>query len=332
MTKALHTIVALVCFATVATRAQEPGVPLALQAVAGAIFQGCAGDSSATLHVNTGFYQTIPLSWIDSHGHGTLQGSETELYRTALFVSVNRSLGRHFSAGFCLPWYRTSIVYSGNAHAHGQYMVEKISEIRLYLDYHYAARSFRLVAESGTNIPVGNGLPSALHPAFPPGENGYWSIWIKAGLRMKAHANLDLYSLLSYDYNAPRSGAMVEGADALLYTSGAVSLLQATVDPGDRLGFAAGAVLMVPRYELSLGYGFLYKFQKTARSILPEITAMNPIEPLTLMPRSVLHSVHMGCFRTWHEFRAGVMVQAGVGGFNAWSEVLMSGLISYNIQ
>lgn len=332
MTKAIHTIIALVWYASVAAWAQEPGVPLALQAIAGGAGQRGTGDSVATVHVSTGFYQTLPPSWIDAAGHGTQQGEVQRLHRTAVFVSVNRPLGRHFSAGFCLPWYRTSVEYTGKAHPKGNYGVEKISEMRLYLDYHYAVGVFRLLAESGTNIPVGNGLPSALHPAFPPGENGYWSLWVKAGLRMKARSNLDLYALMSYDFTVARSGALLEGADAILFTSGAAALLQATIDPGDRVGFTTGAVLWMQRYELSLGYGFLYRYPKTAVNILPETGLTDATGYLTLMPRSVLHSVHSGCFRTWKDFRAGVMIQAGVGGFNSWSEVLMSGLISYNIQ
>lgn len=312
-------------------QAQEPGIPSALYSTAGASSVLTTADSLRQLQISAGFYQTTPLASFNTGGDWTQQGEASELNRTSVFIALRRTLDKHFTVGICVPWYKTTLLYHGTKHPPGKYRVEQISDIRLFITYHLKTGPFLLSSETGTNIPVGNGLGEALHPTFPPGENGYWTLWGKVSTWMKVNHRMAVYGMVSYDFIAPRSGALVEGSGALFLTDSALNVIQGTIHPGNRITLNAGIVHQFNNYEASLGYGFLYKYETQINNLIPDddqtINMVNNLIP----GRSLLHTVHSACFRNWKYIRGGFMIQMGVGGNRTWSEFLISGIISYNL-
>lgn len=310
---------------------QEPGIPSALYTIAGTGSVLVPADSLRKLQITTGFYQTIPLATFNSQGDWTQLGETSDLYRTSVFIALRRNLDKHFTVGICIPWYKTTLSYRGSKLPAGKYSVEQISDIRLLLAYHLKAGSFLFSSETGTNIPVGNGLGEAFHPAFPPGENGYWTIWGKISTWLKIDHRMAIYGMASYDFIAPRSGALVEGRGALFLTDSTLNVIQGTIHPGDRLSLNAGIVRQFNKYEASIGYGFLYKYGIRVSNLIPDDDqTINMVNNL-ISGRSLLHTVHSSCFRNWKHARGGLMIQMGVGGNKSWSEFLISGIISYNL-
>ncbi|HBZ67644.1 MAG TPA: hypothetical protein DEO70_12475 [Bacteroidales bacterium] len=316
--------------AIVSLQAQEPGIPSALYTTSGSVLS--MTDSMPPLQITAGFYHTIPLAQFNNQGDWTQQGDASDLYRTAIFFALRRSLDKHFTVGICVPWYRTSLTYHGTKHPPGNYGISQVSDIRLLLAYHFKTGRFLVSSEIGTNVPVGNGLGEALHPAFPPGENGYWTLWGKTTAWLKINGEMALYGMFSYDFITPRSGALVEGSGALLLSDSTTDVIQGTIHPGDRITLNAGIVRRFSNNEIFLGYGFLYKSSAFVNNLIPDDERTINLVNYSISHRSLLHTVHSGCFHNWKQMKGGFMIQMGVGGNGSWSEFLLSGIISYNLK
>lgn len=316
----------------VLSQAQEPGVPAVLHTLEGFSTDRLLSDSAAPVQISAGFFHTLSYTQFDKEGKWNDAGDKTDLSRSALFVSVKRSLGNHLAVGFCLPWYKTNLRYTGDLYTPGRFEVEQFSDIRLFIQFHFVTQRILFSAEGGTNIPVGNGLSEALYPAFPPGENGYLTFWGRTGIRIAFTGQWQLYGSVSYDISAPRSGAVIENDGAKLLSGGQYSVIQATINPGDRISFTGGLGRKISLYRLSLGYTFLYQFSTTAQHIFPETETISENISNLLQQRSVLHTVHAGCFRSWDDIEAGIIIQGAVGGFRSWGELLTSAMISYNFK
>jgi len=325
-------IITLLLTAPVFTQAQEPGVPAALNMLAGFSSSLERNDSTSPVHISAGFFHTLSYTQFDDEGKWGDTGEKTDLTRSAIFVSVKRALGHHLAVGFCLPWYKTSLRYTGDLYTPGRFEVEQFSDIRLFIQFHLTKNRFLFTAEGGTNIPVGNGLSEALSPAFPPGENGYLSFWGRTGVWLTFSKEWQLYGSGSYDITAPRSGAVIENGGAELLSDGQYSVIQATINPGDRMTLTSGLSRRTSSCHFSIGYLFFYQFRTTAKHIFPDTRLITDNVAGQLQHRSVLHSVYAGCFHSWKNFEAGFIVQGAVGGFRSWGEFLTSAITSYNLK
>lgn len=308
--------------------AQEPGIPAALMTASSC----CSfNDSVSAVKVTAGAFQAMSLARFDANGNWITKGEYQHLIRTSVFVSIKRPLGKYFEAGFCLPWYRSSIQYSGKSYQTGTYSIEKISDIRLFLGFHTHWHSTSLSLEGGTNIPIGNGLPTAFHPAFPPGENGYLTFWVKGQANLKLSHQWVLYTSSSLDMIAPRSGAILDRSLFAGFITQTDEVVQATIKPGNRIVFSAGVGKHLRQWSFGGGYSLFYQFPTSAENIYP-VNDNNLALAAAISPsRRVLHTAHAVAFRRWNRFGTSLMIQGAAGGFNAWGEWLTALAISFNL-
>jgi hypothetical protein len=319
----VHVILALpmICLS------QEPGIPSPLHTVA----MSSIRDTTETVRITAGSISSFSYTTFDKQGKWQQQSERNHLSRIAFFVAVKRSLGKYFEVGFCLPWYHSSLRYNGMYYQQGTYTVEQISDIRLFTGFHLSLKRTILLLEAGTNIPIGNGLPTALHPAFPPGENGYLSFWGKAGFLIAATNTLTVFQQTSIDMRAPRSGAIIDTESLPGSFPGNLQVIQATIKPGDRLVFQTGITSRRNLWSFSFGYSFLYQFQSKAQNIFPETTTDQNFANQNLAPRSVLHTLYAAAFLQWNKFYAGFTTLGSPGGFNSWGEWTNALTISFKI-
>ncbi|MDO9511062.1 MAG: hypothetical protein Q7J34_04840 [Bacteroidales bacterium] len=329
MKKARNILFALVFLLPALMHAQGHGIPLSFTYLFFASDTSTVHGGSARIRMNT-FYGFAAGTMGDVEKPETSQ-KFTNYNRLGFSFTIDRQLIKNIFVGFTIPYLQSNIERLPGLYPGGNYTWQGVSEVRLRLGFEYKSKSklWTILLHSG--IPVDKGREGFFRPEVYIGHDGTWNIGLDYSLTWFLSNKFRFQLSSEAMMRIPKSGMIISGEPALIWTGNQVNAIQATINLRDYVTACAGIVYLQQPWTYTLAWESYYETADNAYGYSPAgLTQMEAFVQHELEHDALVHSVNVGLTRDFQKLHFGLYGRIPVDGYTAFRENMIMFVFGFN--